>query len=106
MSGNGPIGYPGARPRRPLADDPYTTPPTGQPQQPHWPPPHGHQPPYPQQPGYNPPQQPYGAQEAPGYYFPQAAGEPPGYAPPTPGHQLPFGSPAPPQQARRNDGQG
>ena len=40
MSGNGPIGYPGTRPpaRRPLADDPYTTPPTGQPQQPHWPP--------------------------------------------------------------------
>ena len=40
MSRNGPIGYPGARPqaRRPLTEDPYTTPPTGQPQQPHWPP--------------------------------------------------------------------
>ena len=123
MSGNGPIGYPGTRPRRPPADDPYTAQPTGQPQQPHWPPrygepsaPHGHQPAHPQQAGYNPPQQTYGAQEAPGYYFPQAAGEPPGYAPPTPGHQLPFGNPAAPtyptsaQQAqtvpRRSDGQG
>jgi hypothetical protein len=115
MSQNGPIGYPGTRPRRPPADDPYTAQPTGQPQQPHWPPrygepsaPHGHQPAYPQQPGYNPPQQTYGGQEAPGYYFPQAAGEPPGYAPP--GHQLPFGNPGAPQQAqtvpRRHDGQG
>ena len=113
MSGNGPIGYPARPPvRRPLADDPFTTPPTGQPQQPQWPPryaeppaQHGPPPAYGQQPGYppqaHPPQQPYGAQEAPhgqqpapGYYFPQAAAEPQGYAPPTAGHQLPFGGPA------------
>jgi hypothetical protein len=105
MSGNGPIGYPGMRPpaRRPLADDPYTTPPTGHPQQPHWPP---HQPAYAQQPGYAQPQgaqQPYAQdghapQSAPGYFFPQAAPEAPGYAP-APGHQLPFGSPPAPAYA-------
>jgi hypothetical protein len=113
MSANGPIGYPGTRPpmRRPT-DDPYTTPPTGQPQQPHWPPryadpapqpqpAYGQQPSYPQQPGYSPHggQQAYGQdaqgqQTAPGYFFPQAAQEAPGYAPPSSSHQLPFGNPA------------
>ena len=119
MSRNGPIGYPARPPvRRPLADDPFTTPPTGQPQRhtgrrampsrrrstAHQPA-YGQQPGYAQQPGYNPPQahppqQAYGAQEAhgqqpaPGYYFPQTGREPQGYAPPTAGHQLPFGSPA------------
>ena len=39
MSRNGPIGHSGMRPavRRPPADDPFTAPPTGQPQAPHWP---------------------------------------------------------------------
>ena len=111
MSGNGPIGHPARPPvRRPLADDPFTTPPTGQPQQPHWPPryaeppaQHGHPPAYPatrlSAPGSAPAaaygaQEAHGQQPAPGYYFPQAAAEPQGYAPPTSGHQLPFGSPA------------
>jgi SPOR domain len=109
MSGNGPIGHPGARPqvRRPLTDDPYGTPATGQPQQPHWPPryaePAAHQPVYGQQPTYAQPlpqgaqqsygQDAHGQQPAPGYFFPQAAPEPQGYAPPTSGHQLPFGGP-------------
>lgn len=110
MSRNGPIGYPVRPPaRRPLADDPFTAPPTGQPQQPHWPPPqypeppaqHGQQPAYGQQPGY-PPQQPayapqHAQQPAQGYYFPQAGGEqqaPAGYPPQAAGHQLPFGGAA------------
>jgi hypothetical protein len=106
MSGNGPSGYPARPPvRRPLADGP----PTGQPQQPHWPPQqypaspaqygqqpaYGQQPVYGQQPGYNPPQahpSAHGQQPAPGYYFPQGAAEQQGYTP-TSGHQLPFGSP-------------
>src|SRR5262245_58625830 len=105
MSGNGPIGY-GMRPpaRRPLTDDPYTRPPTGHAQQPHWPPRYGeqgqHQPAYPQQPGYAQPQgaqppygqDPHAQQSAPGYFFPQAAPDAQGY-PPAPGPQLPFGSP-------------
>ena len=106
MSGNGPIGYPGTRPRvrRPLTEDPYTTPPTGQPQPPHWPPryaePAAHQPAYGQQPTYAQPlpqgaqQQPYGQeahgqQAAPGYFFPQATPEPQGYPPPTSGTSCP-----------------
>jgi sporulation related protein len=113
MSRNGPIGYAGTRPpaRRPLPDDPFTAPPTGQ-GAPQWPPqPASYQqqpayvpqqaPSYPPQPAYpqaqpahgQPPnygQQAYGAQEGhgqqqgQGYYFPQGAAEPepaPGYAP-------------------------
>ena len=104
MSGNGPSGFPGMRApvRRPLTEDPYTAPPTGQSQQPQWPPRHGEQPAYAQQQhAYNSGPQAYGAQDAhgaqsaPGYFFPQASAEPPGYAPPPAGHQLPFGSPGP-----------
>ena len=115
MSRNGPIGYPGTRPppRRPLPDDPFTAPPTGQPQrrmaaalcraagQ----------------------QAAAGVRPAAGYpqprltlrsrptarrratassrariLLPAGAAEPQGYAPQAAGHQLPFGSPA---QARR-----
>ena len=121
MSRNGPIGYPGTRPpvRRPLADDPYTAPPTGQPQPPHMAaaavclsrrrstaisrltasnrailssPCMAQRRPRPAA-GLQPAAGPRPAAQPPGYYFPQAAGEQSrhGYAPPTAGHQLPFG---------------
>src|SRR5688572_28648036 len=103
MSGNGPSGFPGMRApvRRPLTEDPYTAPPTGQSQQPQWPPRYGDQAAYAQQQAHNSDPQAYGAQDAhgaqssaPGYFFPQASGEPQGYAPPPPaGPQLPFGGP-------------
>lgn len=90
MSRNGPIGYPARAPvRRPLADDPFTAPPTGQPQQPHWPPPqygaqpaqhppaYGQQPAYPQQQAY-PPQPPAYAPQ-PSYSPPPAHAQQPAY---------------------------
>jgi sporulation related protein len=127
MSRNGPIGYAGTRPpaRRPLPDDPFTAPPTGQ-GAPQWPPPQAS---YQQQPTYAPqqapgyaPQQPaypqaqpahgqssgfgqqaYGAQEShgqaqgQGYYFPQGAGEPE----PAPGY-----APAAPNWGQQPDPRG
>jgi SPOR domain len=117
MSRNGPTGFSGARAqaqaRRPLPDDPFTAPPTGQ-NAPQWPPqyadpqpqqqptPHplfGQRAPAPQ-PAYGQPQQPAYAQQQSqqGYYFPQGATEPepaPAYAPQPAASPLAYESAAP-----------
>lgn len=124
MSRNGPIGFSGARAqaqaRRPLPDDPFTAPPTGQTAPPQWPPqyadpqaqpapqpvfahhPAAGQPNYAPQPAYaqqqphagygQPPHQQdsHPQQQNQGYYFPQGQAEP--YAPQAAAHQLPFES--------------
>ncbi len=85
MSRNGPIGHAGIKlpMRGHPAEDPHTTPPTGQPQ---WPPQYAEPParqgqhhpePQAQRPQYpEPPPQQGQQQPPPGYYFPQAAPEP------------------------------
>ena len=113
MSRNSPMGHPGVRApvRRPLPDDPFTAPPTGQ-GAPSWPPQpayapqpgHGQAPSYAAQPPYAQPQ-PYAAHEghaqpqAQPYYFPKSAAEPDAasaYAPQPVAHQLPFDNTAQP----------
>jgi len=94
MSRNGPVATGGRPPvRRHPADDQFTAPPTGQPAS-QWPPaPH-----YPDQPAHHGQQQGYSQQQAPGYYFPQAAEPDPnyGYAPQPAGQQPPFNTFPPP----------
>lgn len=105
MSRNGPIGYP-ARPqaRRPQADDPFTAPPTGQPQQPHWPPQQYSEPPAQpgQQPGWPPPayrEAPTQHAQAPNYGQQPTYTQPTAYPPQPPAHapQASYSQPLPSQ---------